>query len=72
MSAYLVGLVEWGLEASILDQRGTVADHLLPSSACLLCLSSYHWGGPFVASAMRKAFHRKSGLGRWTWDTRPG
>lgn len=33
MSAYLVGLVEWGLEASILDQRGTVADQLPPSSA---------------------------------------
>lgn len=62
MSAYLVGLVEWGLEASILDQRGTVADHLPPPSACLLYLSSHCWGGPFVASAMRKASHRNSGL----------
>lgn len=37
MSAYLAGLIQWGLEASILDQRGNVADHL-SSLFCSVCV----------------------------------
>lgn len=69
MFAYLVGLVEWGLEASILDQTRTVADHLPPSSACLLCVFLLPLGRSFCGLRYEESISSQEWAGRWTWDT---